>query len=155
MSCWLSRARGALQVANFRNTVQNFKQLIGLQYADQVAQTLLARTHFRAREMPDGTIGVILNFDGEDRLFSMVQIVAMMLVQMKKIAEAGIKGGVRDITLSVPVYYNDAQRLALLSACRIADLNCLQLVNNTTAGERCLASCPCTASRPRMMIQCF
>ncbi len=65
--------------------------------------------------------------------FTPEQLVAMIIVDMKKIAEAESGIPVTDCCLSVPTYYTEAERYAMLDAATIAGVNCLRLVNETTA----------------------
>lgn len=63
------------------------------------------------------------------------QILAMHLFKLTEIAENNLKAKVVDVVLSVPTYYTDRERRAFLDASRIAGLNCMRLVNETTASK--------------------
>lgn len=63
----------------------------------------------------------------------MTQLMAMYLGKLKNTTETEIKGSVTDVVLSIPVYYTDAQRRALMDAAEIAGLNPLRLMHAITA----------------------
>merc|ERR1719241_41886 len=58
---------------------------------------------------------------------------SMMLKTMAKIAEADQQAPVHDCVLAVPAYFTDAERHAMLDSANIAGLNCLRLMNDSTA----------------------
>ena len=60
----------------------------------------------------------------------------MLLTQLKKTTEDAIGSKVTDVVVSVPSYFTDPQRRALLDAVELAGLKCLRLMNDTTASER-------------------
>lgn len=120
-------------VTNFKNTIGNFKHLIGRNFADEDVQAELARCPYKSEAMEDGGIGFRVNYLGEDRVFSVTQIVGMLLTKMKSVAEKETKGKVSDCCIGVPSSFNDRQRHAMLAASKIAGLNCLRLFNETAA----------------------
>eukprot|EP00039_Didymoeca_costata_P001772 m.54936 g.54936 ORF g.54936 m.54936 type:complete len:835 (-) comp10960_c0_seq1:3009-5513(-) len=120
-------------VTNFKSTVNCFKHYIGRQFKDADVQASLASNYFRAKEMPDGTVGFTCKCGGEDKDFSAVQITGMLLGKLRETAEMELKTKVTDCVVGVPFYYNDQQRHALAAATKIAGLNCLRLINETAA----------------------
>ena len=70
----------------------------------------------------------------EQATFTTEAIAAMILGKLKKTAEAATKTKVHDVVISVPAYWTDSQRKALLDASQVAGLNCLRLINDTAAG---------------------
>ena len=70
---------------------------------------------------------------GESQAFSVEQLMAMVLVDQKKLAEVESGVSAVDCVLSVPSSYTESQRLAMLNASTIAGLNCLRLINENTA----------------------
>ena len=64
---------------------------------------------------------------------SAIQLMAMLLVKLKQVGEATFPK-VTDCVVSVPSFFTNSQRLAMLDACHIAGLNCLRLMNDMTAG---------------------
>lgn len=74
-----------------------------------------------------------MTYLGEPRQFSVTQLTAMYLGKLRDIASNELKTGVSDIVITVPGWFTDIQRRALLDAAQIAGLNCLRLINDTTA----------------------
>jgi len=74
-----------------------------------------------------------VHYGDEDVVLSPEQVTATLLTYLKKTAEKALGKPVADCVISVPSYYTDAQRRALLDTSTIAGLNCLRLMNDTTA----------------------
>lgn len=74
---------------------------------------------------------------GEEHVFSPEQITAMLFTKLKDISETALQTAVNDCVISVPSYFTQAERQALLDAARIAGLNVLRLFNETTATALC------------------
>ncbi|KAK7496450.1 hypothetical protein BaRGS_00012372 [Batillaria attramentaria] len=119
-------------VTNFKNTVAGFKRLLGRTYQDPFVQKEM-KQFFRANEVGHDKEGNVLNYMGEKQAFTAQQLVAMLLTKLKLTAEAALKTKVVDAVISVPVFYTDAERRALLDASALAGINCLRLINDTTA----------------------
>ncbi|KAJ9087059.1 adenyl-nucleotide exchange factor sse1 [Entomophthora muscae] len=76
----------------------------------------------------DGEVGVRVNYKGEPQCFSATQLMAMYLGKLRDTAANELKAPVSDVVVSVPGWFNDKQRRAMLDACQIANLNCLRLM---------------------------
>jgi len=120
-------------MSNMKNTVWGFKKLIGRKFADPVVQREVKEMPFDVVETPDGTTGIRVQYLGESQVFSPEQITAMMFTKLKEITETNLKTKVVDVVISVPCYYTDQERHAMLDAAQMAGLNCLRLMNDTTA----------------------
>jgi len=119
---------------HYKNCATDIKRLIGLQYQQEEAQALIQTLPFACVELSDGTVGVKLNYSGEENTFRCEQLVAMMLTKLQGIAAAANNGvGNSDVVVSVPGFFTDVQRRAMLSAAKIAGINCLRLMNEHTA----------------------
>lgn len=79
------------------------------------------------------TVGVSVNYLGEKTEFSATQLYAMYLAKLRDTAATELKSAVNDVSIAVPVWYTEVQRRAVLDAAEIAGLNCLRLINDTTA----------------------
>ncbi|GFS55381.1 heat shock 70 kDa protein 4L [Trichonephila inaurata madagascariensis] len=120
-------------ITNLKNTISGFKRLIGKKYQDRALQHELSYLPYEIHELPNGSVGVKVSYLGNDSIFTVQQIAAMLLTKLKDITEAACKNKVTDCVISVPVFYNDAERRAMLDVCKIANLNVLRLLNETTA----------------------
>ncbi|CAO3627817.1 unnamed protein product [Mucor hiemalis] len=81
----------------------------------------------------NGQAGVKVNYLGEEQVFSNVQLIAMYLNKIKDITAAEIKGPVSDCVITVPGWFTEVQRRAVLTATEMVGLNCLRMVNDLTA----------------------
>lgn len=88
---------------------------------------------YRVEERQDGSIGIRVNYMDEEQVFSPEQITAMLFTKLKVDATAALQTQIYDCVITVPSYYTNAERKALLDAAGISGLNCLRLVNETTA----------------------
>lgn len=126
-------AAKARAVANLENTVFGFKKLLGRKYEDSDLQEELTYFPHSVCELPFGDIAIKVNYLKNDVTFSITQIMAMLLTKLKQITEIKLGNTIRECVISVPVYYSDAQRRAMLDAAHIANLNVLKLMNESTA----------------------
>ena len=119
--------------ANPKNTVFDAKRLIGRKFSDQATQSDLKHFPFKVAAK-DGDKPIIeVEFRGEQKQFLPEEISSMVLVKMKEIAEAYLGETVTDAVITVPAYFNDAQRTATKDAGSIAGLNVLRIINEPTA----------------------
>ncbi|BGP34378.1 adenyl-nucleotide exchange factor sse1 [Rhodotorula toruloides] len=128
----IGEAAKTQETSNFRNTVGSLKRLIGRTIDDPDVE--VEKQFMNAEIVKVGnTVGVSVNYLGEQATFSATQLYAMFLAKLRDTAAAELKSAVNDITIAVPVWYTEAQRRAVLDAAEIAGLNCLRLINDTTA----------------------
>ncbi|KAI1353261.1 heat shock protein 70 family [Xylaria sp. FL0043] len=121
------------QVAmNPANTVFDAKRLIGRKFADPEVQADMK--HFPFKIIDKGGKPVIeVEFKGEIKHFTPEEISSMVLTKMRETAEAYLGGTVNNAVITVPAYFNDAQRQATKDAGLIAGLNVLRIINEPTA----------------------
>nr|XP_054594950.1 heat shock 70 kDa protein 4b [Nothobranchius furzeri] len=120
-------------VTNSKNTVQGFKRFHGRAFSDPFVQSLKNSLVYDIAQMPSGTTGIKVMYMEEEKVFSIEQVTAMLLTKLKETAENALKKPVADCVVSVPCYYTDAERRSVIDAAQIAGLNCLRLMNETTA----------------------
>uniref|UniRef100_A0A8D3BS75 Heat shock protein 4b n=1 Tax=Scophthalmus maximus TaxID=52904 RepID=A0A8D3BS75_SCOMX len=120
-------------VTNCKNTVQGFKRFHGRAFSDPYVQRLKNSLVYDIAQMPTGTTGIKVMYMEEEKVFSIEQVTAMLLTKLKETAEHALKKPVADCVVSVPCYYTDAERRSVVDAAQIAGLNCLRLMNETTA----------------------
>jgi len=119
---------------NPTNTVYDAKRLIGRNFSDKVVQDDIKVWPFKV--VSDGESGkpvFEVQYREETKHFKPEEISAMILVHMKEIAETYIGEKVPSAVVTVPAYFNDAQRQATKDAGTIAGLNILRIINEPTA----------------------
>jgi molecular chaperone DnaK len=116
-------------VTNPSNTFFAIKRLIGRQFADPVVEKDKHMVPFEITKGPNGDAWVRAH--GKD--YSPQQISAFILGKMKEAAEAHLGEKVEKAVITVPAYFNDAQRQATKDAGRIAGLDVLRIINEPTA----------------------
>lgn len=120
-------------VTNCKNTVQGFKRFHGRAFSDPYVETTQSSLVYDLAQMPNGTTGIKVMYMEEEKLFGIEQVTAMLLSKLKETAESALKKPVADCVISVPSYFTDAERRSVMDAAQIAGLNCLRLMNDTTA----------------------
>ncbi|XP_072524352.1 heat shock 70 kDa protein 4b [Salminus brasiliensis] len=120
-------------VTNCKNTVQGFKRFHGRAFTDPFVQGVKSGLVYELSQMPTGTTGIKVTYMEEEKVFSIEQVTAMLLTKLKETAESALKKPVADCVISVPSFYTDAERRSVVDAAQIAGLNCLRLMNETTA----------------------
>lgn len=121
------------QVTNMKNTVGGFKRLLGRKFNDPHVQHELTSIPARVEARNDGSIGIKVNYLGEDQHFGPEQLTAMLFTKLKETSAAAMQTQVNDCVIACPVFFTNAERRALLDAAQIAGLNVLRLMNETTA----------------------
>lgn len=112
------------------STLFDSKRLIGREWSD--VQRDVKNWPFKLKNV-NNTPHVEIEVKGEKKLFLPEQISAMVVGQLKDIAENYLKRNVTSAVITVPAYFNDAQRQATVDAGRIAGLTILKIINEPTA----------------------
>ncbi|KAL1917516.1 uncharacterized protein VTP21DRAFT_3909 [Calcarisporiella thermophila] len=130
---YLGEAAKSQEISNFKNTVGSLKRLAGRSFQDPEIQQI--EKQYINAELVDvnGQVGVKVNYLEQETIFSSTQLIAMYLGKLRDIAAKELKIPVSDVVISVPAWFTDAQRRAILDASEIANLNVLRLINDTTA----------------------
>ncbi|KAI8890796.1 heat shock protein 70 [Backusella circina FSU 941] len=130
---FLGEAAKTQEISNFKNTIVSLKRLAGRTFEDPEVQEI--EKDFIMAELADanGQAGVKVNYLGEQTVFSNIQLIAMYLNKIKDITAAEINGPVSDCVITVPGWFTEVQRRAILTAAEMVGLNCLRLVNDLTA----------------------
>ncbi len=116
-------------VTNATNTVYAVKRLMGRKFKDEEVQRQLKLAPYKIIEAPNGDAWVAVS----GREMSPPEVSSFILSKMKEIAEAFLGEGVTDAVVTVPAYFDDAQRQATKDAGRIAGLDVKRIINEPTA----------------------
>lgn len=129
----VGEAAKSASATNPKNTVYDAKRLIGRNFNDPIVQQDMKTWPFSV--VDDGANRPMVEVNGK-RMYA-EEISAMVLQKLKAMAEAYLGQEVKDAVVTVPAYFNDAQRQATKDAGRIAGLNVLRLLAEPTAA--CIA----------------
>jgi molecular chaperone DnaK len=116
-------------ITNPENTIFAIKRLIGRRYDDPMTQKDKGMVPYKIVAGPNGDAWV----EVKGKAYSPSQISAFILTKMKETAEAFLGQKVEQAVITVPAYFNDAQRQATKDAGRIAGLDVLRIINEPTA----------------------
>ncbi|MQM15388.1 hypothetical protein Taro_048331 [Colocasia esculenta] len=130
---FIGTAGAASSTMNPKNSISQIKRLIGRKFSDPELQRDIQTLPFIVTEGPDGFPLIHARYLGEQRAFTPTQILAMVLSNLKGIAEQNLNAAVVDCCIGIPVYFTDLQRRAVLDAATIAGLHPLRLFHETTA----------------------
>ncbi|KAK4282789.1 hypothetical protein QN277_014122 [Acacia crassicarpa] len=117
---------------NAERTIFDVKRLIGRKYNDPEVQRDIKFLPYKVVNK-DGKPYIQVKVKGENKVFSPEEISAMVLTKMKETAEAYLGKKIKDAVVTVPAYFNDAQRQATKDAGTIAGLNVARIINEPTA----------------------
>ena len=117
---------------NPENTIFDAKRLIGRNFNDQCTQNDIKHFPFEVIDKNNKPL-IRASYKNEVKEFQPEEISSMVLVKMKEIAEAYLGKEVDSAVITVPAYFNDAQRQSTKDAGAIAGLNVLRIINEPTA----------------------
>lgn len=118
---------------NSKNTVFDAKRLIGRKFSDPVTQDEIKRFPYKVINDGNDRPKIEVQYLGENKQLYPEEISAAVLVKMKEIAEAYLGQPVKNAVVTVPAYFNDAQRQSTKDAGAIAGLNIMRIINEPTA----------------------
>merc|ERR1712127_1022484 len=118
--------------SNPENTVFDAKRLIGRQWSEKSVQSDKKYFPFKVINKNEKPM-VEINTGSEEKVFAPEEISAMVLTKMKETAEAYLGTKVTHAVVTVPAYFNDAQRASTKDAGTIAGLNVMRIINEPTA----------------------
>ncbi|KFG84564.1 Heat shock protein Hsp88 [Metarhizium anisopliae] len=129
---YIGEAAKTQEITNLKNTVSCLKRLAGRSFNDP---DIKIEQQYITAPLVDinGQVGVEVSYLGKTEKFTATQLVATYLSKIKQIAATELKLPVSDLCMSVPPWFSDVQRRALLDAAEIAGLKLLRLINDNTA----------------------
>src|SRR5450432_2587007 len=116
-------------ITNAKNTVYAAKRLIGRKWNSPQVKNAVATSSYRIVQGPHNDVRIVLR----DKEYSVSEISAMVLQEMKLIAEDYLGEVVVKAVVTVPAYFNDNQRQATRDAGEIAGLDVIRIINEPTA----------------------
>jgi len=121
------------QMTQVKRTFFGFKRLLGRKYDDPHVAAETSRMPFDVLRSDEGGAVVKVNYLNKEASLSAEQLTAALFTKLKDTAEIALTTKVHDVVISVPCYFTDAERRALLDSAKIAGLNVLKIMNDTTA----------------------
>jgi heat shock protein 4 len=120
-------------MSNTKNTICSLKKLLGKRFASEAIQAELPFATYSIVNVA-GEARIQFQYNDEQHTWRVERAMAMMLHHMRQIAELGNDGkAIVDCVVSVPPYWTDAERVAMLQSCEICGLNVLKLMNDSSA----------------------
>ena len=144
----VGEAAKTMSATNPKNTIFDAKRLIGRNFDDPIVQRDMKTWPFNVVNDGQNRPQIEVEYKGEMKRMYAEEVSAIVLGKLKAMAEAYLGQEVKDAVVTVPAYFNDAQRQATKDAGRIAGLNVMRLLaeptsaciayglNETTKGER-------------------
>jgi molecular chaperone DnaK len=118
-------------ITNPQNTIFSIKRFMGRKSDDAEVERTKKRVPYIVAEAPNGDVRVSL----DEKDYSPPEVSAMILAKIKRDAEAYLGEPVTQAVITVPAYFNDAQRNATKDAGKIAGLEVLRIINEPTASS--------------------
>uniref|UniRef100_A0A915N2S4 Heat shock 70 kDa protein 4L n=1 Tax=Meloidogyne javanica TaxID=6303 RepID=A0A915N2S4_MELJA len=125
---------GARQQLNmhYKNTVLYFKQLLGKQYSEEFIRLFGSSIPCDIVQLKNGDIGLKVMYLNEERIFTPEQVLACLFTHLRLLLSKSLGADINECVMSVPFYFDEKQRLAVIAAGKIASLK-IRLINEHAA----------------------
>ena len=120
---------------NSKNCVYEIKRVIGRKFSDKETQEAIRNFPFKVIQGSNDSILVQVEYLGKTTTFAPEQISAFVLEYLKETAEGFLGEKITDAVITVPAYFNDAQRQSTKDAATISGLNVLRIINEPTSAS--------------------
>ncbi len=127
----VGRAARNQAIINPLGTISSVKRFMGRKLDDPLVQRTLSRIPYKVTASENGDVRVVM----ADKEYAPPEISAMILTKIKTDAEAYLRQPISKAVITVPAYFNDAQRNATKDAGKIAGLDVIRIVNEPTASS--------------------
>ena len=148
----VGEAAKSVAASNTQNTIFDAKRLIGRPFDDPIVQKEIKNYPYKVKNDGKNRPIIVTTVKGETKEFYPEEISAMVLQKMRSIAELYLGTTVKDAVVTVPAYFNDAQRQATKDAGHIAGLNVLRIINEPTAAALAYGLDKKTGSERKVLI---
>ncbi len=118
-------------IINAQNTIFSIKRFMGRKFDDPEVERTKKRVPYTVADAENGDVRVVL----DEKRYSPPEVSAMILAKIKADAEAYLGMPITQAVITVPAYFNDAQRNATKDAGKIAGLEVLRIINEPTASS--------------------
>lgn len=119
--------------SNTTNTVFDIKRLMGKKFSDPQLQNDSQKFPFQVIDAGQDKPGIVVNYKGDQTMYYPEEISSMILTKMRDLADDFLGQAVTSAVITVPAYFNDAQRVATKKAGELAGLQVLRIINEPTA----------------------
>ena len=120
------------QSMNIDTTIDQLKRLVCLEYNSKEREIIQQNVQFQLIELKDGYTGIKINYKGEEMVLRPEQCIAYLFKELDKIAKTS-EPKISKYVIAISPWWGEPQRRAILNACKIANIQCLSLINSTTA----------------------
>ncbi|XP_042411750.1 heat shock 70 kDa protein 18-like [Zingiber officinale] len=129
----IGHAAKAQASINPTNTIFDVKRLLGRRFSDLSARGHVKTLPFEITARSDDKPMILIQYKGKEMEFAAEELISMILMRMRIIAESYLGSSVHDAVISIPAKFNDFQRQAIRDAGHIAGLHVIRLINEASA----------------------